>query len=87
MNGALVENFVVGIGYDGIAVALLASLNPLGAVLSAFFFGALRNGANSMQISIGISSAFVYIIQALAVFFVVLIPGVPRFIRKYKGVK
>ncbi|MEI7884861.1 MAG: ABC transporter permease [Clostridia bacterium] len=87
VNGALVENFVVGIGYDGIAVALLASLNPLGAILSAFFFGALRNGANSMQISIGISSAFVYIIQALAVFFVVLIPGVPRFIRKYKGVK
>ncbi len=84
VNGRLVENFISGIGYDGIAIALLSNLNPLGSILSAFFFGALRNGANSMQIGTGVSSAFVYIIQAIAVLSVVAIPGVPRLIKKIK---
>ncbi len=84
VNGRLVENFISGIGYDGIAIALLSNLNPLGSILSAFFFGALRNGANSMQIGTGVSSAFVYIIQAIAVLAVVAIPGVPHLIRKIK---
>ncbi|QGP92278.1 Branched-chain amino acid transport system / permease component [Neomoorella glycerini] len=63
----LLENFMVGYGYDAIAVALLGGLHPFGTLLAALFFGALRNGANSMQISAGVPVAIVYIIQALAV--------------------
>lgn len=84
VNHRLVENFISGVGYDGIAIALLANLNPVGAIFAAFFFGSLRNGANSMQIATGVSSAFVYIIQALAVISVIAVPGVPGFIRKIR---
>lgn len=63
----LLENFLVGYGYDAIAVALLGGLHPFGTLLAALFFGALRNGANSMQISVGVPVSIVYIIQALAV--------------------
>ncbi|MGI9861466.1 ABC transporter permease [Moorella naiadis] len=63
----LLENFMTGYGYDAIAVALLGGLHPFGTLLAALFFGALRNGANSMQIAVGVPVAIVYIIQALAV--------------------
>lgn len=80
----LLENFSVGLGYDAIAVALLADLHPIGALFSALFFGALRNGANSMQISTGVPTAFVYIIQALAVLFVVGSTGMPRLLKRMR---
>jgi general nucleoside transport system permease protein len=81
VQGRLIENFSPGYGYDAIAVALLANLNPLWLLLSSFFFGALRNGANSMQIATGVPVSFVYIIQALAVLFVVGSTGMPRFMK------
>jgi ABC-type uncharacterized transport system permease subunit len=83
----LLENFSVNVGYDAIAVALLANLNPIGVLLSALFFGALRNGANGMQISTGIPVAFVTIIQAVAVLFVVMSAGVPRLLKKWRRMK
>ena len=83
----LLENFSVNVGYDAIAVALLADLNPLGVLLSALFFGSLRNGANSMQISTGIPAAFVTIVQALAVLFVVMSAGLPRILKKWRRMK
>ncbi len=85
VNGRLVENFISGVGYDGIAIALLANLNPLMSILAAFFFGALRNGASSMQIATGVSSSFVYIIQAMAVLSVITMPGIPRIMKKMKA--
>ena len=85
VNGRLIENFISGVGYDAIAIALLANLNPLMSILAAFFFGALRNGANSMQIATGVSSSFVFIIQAVAVLFVIMIPGLPRLTRNLAG--
>jgi ABC-type uncharacterized transport system permease subunit len=82
VHGRLMENFSPGYGYDAIAVALLADLHPGWVLLSAFFFGALRNGANSMQIATGVPVSFVYIIQALAVLFVVGATGMPKFIKR-----
>lgn len=52
-----------GFGYTGIAVALLANLNPLGAVVSALFLAALNVGANAMQRAIGVPVALVWVIQ------------------------
>lgn len=80
----LMENFSPGYGYDAIAVALLGELNPFGVILSAFFFGAVRNGANSLQIATGVPVSFVYIIQAFAVLFVVGSTGLPRLIKRIK---
>ena len=84
VHGRLIENFSPGYGYDAIAVALLAGLHPLGALLSAFFFGALRSGAASMQIVTGLPVSFVQIIQGVSVIFIVAATGMPRFLKRMR---
>lgn len=63
----LMENFMVGYGYDAIPVALLGGLHPVGTLVAALFFGALRNGANSMQIAVNIPVPIIYMVQGLAI--------------------
>ncbi len=67
----LFDFFSGGLGYDAIAVALLGNSNPLGVIVSAVFFGALRAGANRMQQTVGIEASIAVVIQALAVLFVI----------------
>lgn len=59
-----------GYGPTGIAVALLAKSNPIAVLLTAFLFGTMRNGAALMQMSTGVSSEFVSIVQGLIIIFV-----------------
>lgn len=59
-----------GIGFDGIAVALLGANSPLGIVLAAGLFGFLKIGALSMPMVSGVPLELVNIIIALIVFFV-----------------
>ncbi|NPV77345.1 MAG: ABC transporter permease [Anaerolineae bacterium] len=66
----MLESFLSGFGYDAIAAALVGQLHPLGVLLGGFFFGALRSGSNGMQISLGIPSTLIYVIQALIILFV-----------------
>ena len=63
----LMENFMVGYGYDAIPVALLGGLHPVGTLIAALFFGALRNGANAMQIAVNIPVPIIYMVQGLAI--------------------
>ncbi len=67
----VIQNFLVGAGYDGIPVALIGQLNPLGVLLSALFFGALRAGASRMQIISGAPVSIIYVIQSLAILFAI----------------
>lgn len=69
---ALYANFSPGYGYDGIAVALLARLSPIAVIVFAAFFGAMRAGALDMEQTVGVSSSFVLVIEALAILFLVL---------------
>jgi ABC-type uncharacterized transport system permease subunit len=69
----LFDRFSQGLGYDAIAVALMANGNPLGVILTAIFFGALRSGAGKMQVVVGIETPIASVIQALAVLFVIAI--------------
>jgi ABC-type uncharacterized transport system permease subunit len=73
LKWALYDYFSMGLGYDGIAVALMANSNPLGVILTAFFFGALRAGAGKMQVVVGIETPIAQVIQALAVLSVIAI--------------
>jgi len=67
---ALTPGFSPGYGFDGIAIALLGGSTPLGVVLSALLFGALRAGATPMQAATGIPIDLVVVIQALVIMFV-----------------
>ena len=67
----MVEGFAVGYGFAGIVVALFGRLHPLGAIPSAFFFGAMLTGAERMQRTIQVPSATIIAIQGIVVLFVV----------------
>jgi simple sugar transport system permease protein len=63
----LIEDISGGYGFTAIVVALLGWLHPLGVVLAAILFAALRVGADAMQRAIGVPVTLVYIIQALVI--------------------
>lgn len=65
------SGFCADYGFDGIAVALIGQLHPVGVVLSALFFGALNVGSNSMELMTNVPSSIADIIQAIIIFFVV----------------
>ncbi|MFP2963238.1 ABC transporter permease subunit, partial [Myxococcus sp. 1LA] len=56
-------------GFDGIAIALIGNNHPLGATVSALFFGVLRAGGTRMQL-LGVHKSFPELIQGLALLFV-----------------
>jgi len=82
----LFDYFSNGLGYDAIAVALMANSNPVGVIFSALFFGALRAGAGKMETAVGIKTPIVQVIQALAVLFVIMI-GFAEYARMTKQEK
>jgi simple sugar transport system permease protein len=59
-----------GYGFTSIAVALLAQSSPLGVIATGLFFGALQNGALSMQAQAGISKDLIAIIEGLIILFI-----------------
>jgi general nucleoside transport system permease protein len=67
----MVEGFAVGYGFSGIVVALFGRLHPIGAIPSAFLFGALLTGAERMQRDLQVPSATITALQGLVVLFVV----------------
>jgi simple sugar transport system permease protein len=80
--------FSSGYGFDSIAITLLAKNNPFGILLSSFLFGAMRNGADLMELTSGVSKYIISLIQALALLFVAA-PGIVRWmfrIKKAEGV-
>jgi general nucleoside transport system permease protein len=75
--------FSSGYGWDSIAIALLGKNNPFGILASSFLFGAMRNGADLMELSSGVSKYTITIIQALVLLFVAA-PSVVRWIYRMK---
>jgi ABC-type uncharacterized transport system permease subunit len=61
---ALYENLSPGYGYTGIAVALIAGLNPGLVIASGIFFGALQTGALALQREFAIPSSLASVAEA-----------------------
>jgi simple sugar transport system permease protein len=59
-----------GVGFDGIAVALLGANNAFGVILGAALFGGLKIGALNMQSIAGVPTELVGVVIALIIFFV-----------------
>lgn len=77
-----------GIGFDGIAVALLGANQPFGVLLGAILFGGLKNGGLNMPNEAGIPVEIVSIVIALIIFFVasgyIIRVGLDRLSKKKK---
>ena len=67
INHRLYEKISPGWGFEAIAVALVARLNPLGIVIASIFFGALDNGSQAMQRAQGVSPVLVQVIQGMVI--------------------
>lgn len=68
--GFLQPEFFSGLGFDAIAVALLARKNPRSMIFAGLLWGSLLAGAGLMQIRADISIDLVKVIQALIIMFI-----------------
>lgn len=72
-------NFTAGVGFMGIAVALMGRNHPVGVIFAALLFGALAQGGSEMQFDLpSISPEFNVVIQGLIIFFVAALDGLVR---------
>jgi len=75
---ALFQNLSSGYGFTGIAVALLARLDPLGVLATGLLFGALEAGAGGMQREAGVPAVAVYVVEAVVILVILLADAAAR---------
>lgn len=75
--GQLTNDLAIGIGFNAIALALLAGLRPSGVVAAALLFGAMTTGGKVMGIQSGIPFDLLFFIMAMVIMFVAA-PGLIR---------
>ncbi len=78
---ALFQNLSPGYGFSGIAVALLARLQPLGIVVTGVIFGALEAGAAAMQRDAGIPAVAAYVVEGVVILVLLLADAAGRRVR------
>ena len=83
---ALTAGVAGSFGFDAITVALLGRAKPLGTVLAALLFGALKAGGLTMQANTTTPIDIVLVIQALVVLFIAA-PTMVRSIFRFKHIK
>ena len=72
------------VGFDGVVVSLLANNNPIGVLFTAFFFGALKNGAMTMQRIADVPSALIDIVRGIIIFTISVDFAMLKIRKKYK---
>jgi simple sugar transport system permease protein len=68
--GRYQPGFNVGLGFDGITVAMLGKTNPFGVIPAAILVGAMKAGSSEMQFASGVAKEITDVLQALILFFV-----------------
>jgi simple sugar transport system permease protein len=69
---ALFQSLSPGYGFTGIAVALLARLDPLATIATGLLCAALEAGAGGLQREAGVPAVLVYLIEAVIIIVVLL---------------
>ena len=72
------------VGFDAIAVALLGASTPVGTLVAALLFGAVKAGGDKMQADTGVPVDLVLVIRALIVLFVAA-PALTKLIWRVKA--
>ncbi|MDG5821366.1 ABC transporter permease [Natronococcus sp. A-GB7] len=75
-HGRWLEN-VPALGFDGIAVSILAGNNPLGVGAAALLFGVLSSGSNAINTATDVPPELVGVLSGLIILFVAM----PEFFR------
>jgi general nucleoside transport system permease protein len=69
LTGYMPMGYSTSIGFDAIAVALLGRAHPVGILLAALLFGAMRAGAGLMQVEAHIPVQMIDLLQGIILFF------------------
>ncbi len=62
--------------FDGMLVAMIMRYQPFGVILMSLFFAVLNIGSRSMELSAGISSEVILIVQSIIIFFMAAEGGI-----------
>lgn len=65
-----IQSAFTGIGFDGIAVALLGANTPIGVIFSALLFGVLTYGSQNMEHMAQVPPELIRVVVAAIIFFV-----------------
>lgn len=83
LHKRFIFGFSPGYGFDGIAVAVLGRNHPVGVVLGALLFGALRNGGMVMKQMTNVPTDLVVVIQGIVILFV----AAPEMFRIFRRIR
>lgn len=81
ISGFMTASYGTSIGFDAISVALLGRAHPVGIMLAALLFGAMRAGSGLMQIEAGIPVEIIDVIQATILLFLAADVVIKRLLR------
>jgi simple sugar transport system permease protein len=81
LTGYMPAGYATSVGFDAIAVALLGRAHPVGILLAALLFGAMRAGSGLMQIQAGIPAQMVDVLQGTILFFLAADTVIRRWFR------
>ena len=71
IRGFYTYNIASGIGFDGIAISLIAQNHPVGVVFSSLLFAFLKQAGYGLQLSTKVPNSVTYAIQGLMILFIV----------------
>jgi simple sugar transport system permease protein len=76
IRGFYTYNIASGLGFDGIAISLIAKNHPVGVVFSSLLFAFLKQAGYGLQLSTKVPNSVTYAIQGLMILFIVAINAV-----------
>jgi len=65
------------LGFDGIAVSILAGNNPIGVIPASLLFGGMKSGSLAIDLSMGVPPELVEVLRGLIILFIAM----PEFFR------
>ncbi|WP_312239520.1 ABC transporter permease [Pantoea sp.] len=72
----LIDGFSSGLGFEGLAVAFLAGLEPFGAIIVSLYFGAINSAALALQSTFSIPAALADVLSGLPILLLAVMSGV-----------
>jgi len=82
IRGVYTFEIAAGLGFDGIAIALIGGNSPIGVIFSSVLFAFLKQAGYGLQLYTAVPNAIIFVISGLMILFIVVINEVTtRYIR------
>lgn len=82
----LIQGFSSGFGFEGLAIAFLASLRPGRALVIALIFGGIFSTATRLQQELGVTASLAYVVEGLPIVLLACAAGAQALRAQRKGI-